>query len=120
MSSQHQQLSPLIWFLLVDSATGEPYKGTSASSILLSSLVVAVVDQFRDVVKKKDKDDGDAAILSPFKSSQLIVYKNKAAFEKRNASLDEEKVSFKLLKDRRSRWKKILSSMVSEAQRRMH
>ncbi|KAJ3112784.1 hypothetical protein HDU96_004163 [Phlyctochytrium bullatum] len=33
---------------------GEPYKGTSASSILRSSLVVPVVDQFRDAVRAKN------------------------------------------------------------------
>ncbi len=76
-SSMSSPPSPLIWFQLLDSATGEPYKDTSVSSVLRSSLVVPVVDQFRDAVKK-DKDDGDAAVLTPFKSSQLLVYKNKA------------------------------------------
>ncbi len=93
MSSAQQQQqssmsfppSPLVWFLLLDFATGLPYKGTTVSSVLRSSLVVPVVDQFRDAVKKKDKDDGDAAILTSFKSSQLPVYKNKASFDKRNA-----------------------------------
>ena len=45
--------SPLVWFLLLDSATGLPYKNTSASSVLRSSLVVPVVDQFRDAVHVK-------------------------------------------------------------------
>jgi hypothetical protein len=76
--------APLIWFSLLDSTTGEPFKGTTVSSVLRSSLVVSVVDQFRDAVKKKDKDDGDAAVLTPFKSSQLLVFMNKAAFDKRN------------------------------------
>ena len=113
MSSQHQQSPPLIWFLLVDSANGEPYKGTSAAKVSVSSS--ADVDDFRDAVKAKHSNS-----LSSVDAGALKVYKNKAAFDKRNASLDEEKVSFKQLKDRRSRWKKILSSMVSEAQRRMH
>jgi hypothetical protein len=72
--------SPLVWYLLLDSDTGLPYKGTTVSSVLRSLLVVPVIDQFRDAVKKKDKDDGEAAILTPFKSSQLLVYKNKTAF----------------------------------------
>jgi hypothetical protein len=79
--------SPLIWFLLVDSITGQPYKGTNADKVSIAS--TADVADFRDAVKKKDKDDGDAAVLTPFKSSQLLVYKNRAAFDKRNAAADE-------------------------------
>ena len=70
--------SPLVWFQLLDSATGEPYKKTSADKVSVSCS--ADVADFRDAVKKKDRDDGDAAVLTPFKSSQLLVYKNKAAF----------------------------------------
>jgi len=79
--------SPLIWFLLVDSITGQPYKGTTADKVSIASM--ADVADFRDAVKKKDKDDGDAGVLNPFKSSQLLVFKNKAAFDKRNAAADE-------------------------------
>jgi hypothetical protein len=81
--------SPLIWFLLVDSVTGQPYKGTTADKVSIAS--TADVADFRDAVKKKDKDDGDAGVLNPFKSSQLLVYKNKASFDKRNAAADEGK-----------------------------
>jgi hypothetical protein len=78
--------SPLVWFLLLDSATGEPYKGTSASSILRSSLVVPAIDQFRKAVHLEN-----SAILTGITSSQLTVYKNKVAFEKRNAAVEEGK-----------------------------
>lgn len=71
--------SPLVWFQLYDSATGGPYKQTSADYV--SDARGSVIAQFREAVKKKDKDDGDAAILTPFKSSQLLVYKNKSAFK---------------------------------------
>ena len=84
-SEQHQQqvfmsssTYPHIWYLILDSTNGQPYKGTTADCVSLPSS--AFVAQFRDFVKKKDKDEGDAAILAPFKSSQLLVYKNKAAF----------------------------------------
>ena len=90
-SNPQQQLpsaSPLIWFLLVDSTTGEPYKGTSADKVSVSSS--SDVADFRDAVKKKDKDDGDAAILTICKSSQLLVYKNKTAFGNRNSALEEK------------------------------
>jgi hypothetical protein len=79
--------APLIWFLLVDSS-GQPYKGTTADYVSLAP--GSVIAQFRDAVKKKDKDDGDAAVLTPFKSSQLTVYKNKLAFGNRNAPLEEK------------------------------
>ena len=81
--------SPLVWFLLLDSVTGLPYKETSADAVSLPPS--SVIAQFRDAVKKKDKDEGDAAVLTPFKSSQLLVYKNKSAFDKRDAAFDEGK-----------------------------
>lgn len=62
---------PLVWFQLLDSATGEPYKGTAADKVSVS--LSADVADFRDAVKEKDKDDGDAAVLPTFKSSQLLV-----------------------------------------------
>ena len=70
----------LVWFLLLDSATGQPYKGTTVSSILRSSLVVPVIDQFRKAVKVKYSNK-----LLSVDAGDLIVYKNKAAFDKRNA-----------------------------------
>jgi hypothetical protein len=74
--------SPLIWFLLVDSITGQPYKGTSADKVSIAS--TADVADFRDAVKIKN-----APILTGITSSQLLVYKSKAAFDKRNAAADE-------------------------------
>jgi hypothetical protein len=76
---------PLIWFQLVDYATGESYKGSTADAVPLSpgSLVV----QFRDALKLKYADSHLKAIAP----SNLLVYKNKAAFDTRNAMLDERK-----------------------------
>ncbi|KAL7485127.1 hypothetical protein ACHAW6_015145 [Cyclotella cf. meneghiniana] len=75
---------PLIWFLLLDSASGKPYKDTSVSSVLPSSLVVPVVDHFRKAVKAEYSNK-----LSSVDSGTLLVYKNRAAFEKRNAAVDD-------------------------------
>ena len=80
---------PLYWFQLYDSDTGLPFKETTASSISGSSLEYPMIDQFRDAVKRKYKDD-DSAILTGIASSQLLVYRNKAAFDRRD--LPEEKV----------------------------
>ncbi|KAI9345211.1 kinase-like domain-containing protein [Obelidium mucronatum] len=84
MSNQPQQSStpPLVWFLLLDSATGNPYKNTFASCVVRSSLVVPVVDLFRDAVHLKN-----SSILTGIASSQLRVYKNKLSFDKRNTSV---------------------------------
>ena len=68
MSSQQ-----LVWFQLVDS-TGSPFKGTSISSVLRTSFVAPVVDQFRDAVKAKFDQPG---YLKNFPSAALIVYENK-------------------------------------------
>lgn len=79
--------SPLVWFLLLDAATGEPYKATTADYVSLP--LVYVIAQFRDAVQLKyDK----TYYLKDIPSSALLVYKNKAAFDKRNAAADEEKV----------------------------
>jgi hypothetical protein len=78
-SSMSSFPSPLIWFLLLDSVTGEPYKKTTVSSLLRSSLVVPAVDQFRKTVNAEN-----SAILTGITSSQLLVYKNKDAFVNEN------------------------------------
>ena len=85
---QHSTMSshPLVWFQLVDSATGEPYTGTSVSSLVRSSLVVPVVDQFREAVKAEYPNR-----LSSVDSGALIVYKNKSAFDNRNLADNEGK-----------------------------
>jgi hypothetical protein len=83
--------APLIWFHLYDSS-GQPYKGSTADFVELPP--GSVIAQFKDAVKKKDRDEGEAAILTRFKSSQLIVYRDKDAFDKRDAP---EKVDHVLL-----------------------
>lgn len=77
--------SPLVWFLLVDSATGQPYKGTTADKVAVSS--TADVADFRDAVKAKYSNK-----LSSVDAGELLVYENKTAFDKRN--LENEKVLF--------------------------
>ena len=74
--------SPLVWFLLVDSSTGGPYKDTSVSSVLRSSLVVPVVDQFRKAVKAEFADSH----LKGIAPSDLMVFKNKASFDNRSGA----------------------------------
>jgi hypothetical protein len=63
--------------------------GTSADKIAVSTS--ADVADFRKAVKNKDKKDGEAAVLTLFESSQLLVYKNKIAFDTRNATVEEGK-----------------------------
>lgn len=85
---------PLYWFQLYDSDNGTPYKGTTASSISHSSLAYPVIDQFRDAVKRKYKDE-NSDILIGIAASQLLVFKNKAAFDMRD--LPEKKVMNQIL-----------------------
>lgn len=59
-----------IWYRLIDSLTGQSYKATSADA--------NVVD-FREAVKGKNPNT-----LSSFDAANLVVYKNKESFEKRN------------------------------------
>ncbi len=81
--SSSSSITSLVWFLLLDSTAGEPYRGTSASSVSLPSGLV--VDQFRDAVHVKN-----SSILTGIASSQLHVYKNKTAFDKRNDDVGKE------------------------------
>ncbi|KAJ3329493.1 hypothetical protein HDU76_007808 [Blyttiomyces sp. JEL0837] len=75
--------SDLLWFLLVDAATGLPYRGTTATSVSLPP--DSVVDQFRDAVKAEKPNK-----LSSVDASDLVVYKNKDAFDKRDADEGKE------------------------------
>ena len=102
-SSMSSPPSPLVWFQLLDSATGLPYKGTTVSSVLRSSLVVPVVDQFRKAVQAEYDQPG---YLKDIPSSALLVYKNKAAFDKRNAAFVEEPLEEDSLLDGLGRSKK--------------
>ncbi len=71
------------WFLLLDSATGQPYKGTTADFVSLSP--GAVVAEFRDAVLSKNPNK-----LAGVDASDLLVYKNKAAFDARNLTAVDE------------------------------
>ena len=69
--------SPLVWFLLLDSITGLPYKGTTADYISLPPS--SFIAQFRDAVKAKYDQPG---YLKDIPAGALHVYKNKDAFDK--------------------------------------
>jgi hypothetical protein len=77
----------LVWFILYDPDTGLPYKGTSADATYLEagSLIV----QFRKAVKVEYDQPN---YLKDIPAGALVVYKNKAAFDKRNSANDNEKV----------------------------
>jgi hypothetical protein len=76
--------SPLVWFQILDSGTGQSYKGTSADYVSLPP--GSIVAQFRDAVKAKQSNK-----LSSFDAADLFIYKNKASFDKRNAAVNEGK-----------------------------
>jgi hypothetical protein len=71
------------WFLLLDAATGQPYKGTTADFVSLSP--GAVVAEFRDAVLSKNSNK-----LAGVDASDLLIYKNKAAFDTRNLTAVDE------------------------------
>lgn len=96
---------PFVWFLLLDSTTGKPYKGTSADYVSLPS--TAVIAQFRDAIIEKFVQQ-KSSVLAGFASSQLDVYKNKAAFDKPPSRMERKSHSSK----------KTLSLMALERQRR--
>ncbi len=77
-SSMSSPPSPLVWFLLLDSATGLPYKGTTADYVSLAP--GSMIAQFRDAVKAKYSNK-----LSSVDAGELLVYKNKTAFGKKEA-----------------------------------
>ena len=75
--------SPFIWFHLLDATTGIPYKETKTDFVSLppGSLVV----EFRRAVHLKN-----STILTGISASQLLVYKNNAAFNKRTVPNDPD------------------------------
>jgi len=73
----------LVWYCLFDSSTGQPFLGTTADKVSVS--ISADVADFRDAVHTKN-----LSILTGIVASQLLVYKNKADFDKRD-SVDQEK-----------------------------
>jgi hypothetical protein len=83
-SSMSPPSSPLVWFLIVDSATGEPYKGTNADCVSLPG--GSVIAQFRDAAHLLNANK-----LSTVDAADLVVYKNKLAFDKRNAAVEDGK-----------------------------
>ena len=68
-----------IWFLLLDSVTGEPFKESRATKIPVN--ISADLDDLKEAIVKKF----ESTILTGIASSQLVVYKNKEAFDNRNA-----------------------------------
>lgn len=68
----------------MDYATGKPYKGTRATNVSIDAS--ADLDDFRRVIHIEN-----FSILTGITSSQLHVYKNKAAFDKRNAAVTDGK-----------------------------
>ena len=73
--------SKKFWFLLLDSATGQPFKGTTTDFVSLPQ--GAEVADFWDAVLSKNSNK-----LASIDASDLLVYRNKAAFDKRNSSAD--------------------------------
>ena len=84
-SSTSHPPSPLVWFLLLDSETGEPYKNTTTDYV--SHPPGAVVAEFRKLVHRENPNK-----LASVDASDLLVYKNKAAFDSRSAAENEGKV----------------------------
>jgi adenylate kinase family enzyme len=73
-----------VWYRLVNAATGETYPGTRDTKVFIDS--TADVDDFRDAVYLKNSKK-----LASLNALNLVVYKNSAAYEKRNAAVNEEK-----------------------------
>jgi hypothetical protein len=73
----------LIWYQLVDSADGKAFRGADAAKV--SVPLNAEVDDFRKAVKSDNPNN-----LSTVDAANLVVYKNKDAFDKRNNAKDKE------------------------------
>jgi hypothetical protein len=71
------------WFRLLDSATGQPYKRATADFVSLAP--GAVVAEFRDAVLSKNSNK-----LAGVDASDLLVYNNRAAFDRTNNAANEE------------------------------
>jgi hypothetical protein len=90
----------LIWFLLVDAATAEPYKRTTADAVSLPADNYIV--HFRDAVKAKLTN-----LVSSVDAAQLLVYENKTTFQQRNdpqnktEALEEDSLVFGLGKTKK-------------------
>jgi hypothetical protein len=75
--------SSKFWFLLLDYATGQPYKASMADFVSLPP--GSLVAEFRDAVLSKNPNK-----LDRVDASDLLVYKNKASFDKRNNAAEDE------------------------------
>ena len=76
--------STKFWFLLLDSVTtGQPYEGSTADFVSLPP--GSVVAEFRKLAHHEH-----SSILTGIAPSQLLVYKNKASFDKRNNAAEDE------------------------------
>ena len=73
-----------VWFQLLDAASGLPFNGTSADKVKVDAS--ADVADFRKAVKSEFSNK-----LSSIDAGDLLIYKNKAAFNKRNAAVDDGK-----------------------------
>jgi hypothetical protein len=69
--------STKFWFLLLDSTTGQPYESSTADFVSLPP--GSVVAELRKLAHHEN-----ASILTGVAPSQLLVYKNKASFNRRN------------------------------------
>ena len=76
-------MTSFIWFQLVD-LNGQPYKATNADKVQLST--GSDVAQLRDAVKVKNSNK-----LSSCDAADLVVYKNKESFDKRNNEVEQER-----------------------------
>ena len=72
-----------VWFLLVDS-NGQPYKKTSADKVKLPT--ASDIADFRKAIKTENSQK-----LSSFDASDLVVYKNKESFDKRDSEVEQER-----------------------------
>jgi hypothetical protein len=79
----HKLMSSQVWYELVDSATGLPYKGTRAA--MLTFCYSDHVFLFKKAVKAENPN-----ILSTVDASQLVVYKDRAAFDGKQEPLEED------------------------------
>ena len=79
-----------LWYHLYDSSTGLPYKGTRATFV---SLKVPMIAEFCDAVKIKSRNK-----LASVDAEDLLVFKNKDSFDKRNS--EEEKVNHDMILDK--------------------
>jgi hypothetical protein len=78
----------LIWFrLLINSTSGQPYRGTTASSVMLPSDFN--VDQFRKTVKAEYNQPG---YLKDIPAGAVLVYKNSAAFTRKEHPLNSSTI----------------------------